>query len=1489
MAIERPPNATTQTTESRSSAKPARKRDDFKPSVKTQLAQRVGYLCSNPNCQRLTIGPRKGEDGANNVGVAAHIKAASVGGPRYDANQSSSERASLENGIWLCAVHAHQIDHDEKEFTVEKLKKWKRDAEERAFQQLMTGRGPASIERPSEELVQALAEQLSVLGLPDEDDLEAIRGKVRAGSLAQVEAFEATARWPKHSVELGLSAEGVDGIGSLEQEHFGRALVSAQQLVLLAAPGTGKTTSLVQIARKMLDEGPVPVFVPLGEWAETTKDVFTWLADRHGYAGLMNGHFKFLAHHGELAILLDGWNEVPIQARRRLITELSGLVRDFPLLKIVMSSRRTSIDVPLPGRRVIVLPLSDDQQVSIAAAMRGEEGVSVLDAAWRMSGLRDLVTIPLYLRALMEIATTGKLPETKEEVLEGMVEAHEGIPANAELLHRELNGDHRRYLIALAVAAQKADSPTMSADDARAAVIDAAGELLSKRLIGTVPNPVAVLDALVGSHLLVRLEDSLYAFQHQQLQEWFASFDLEVNLMSVANDLSFEHPLAAEVLNDRSWAEVVLFACERMSRKDVTSATIVAKLVDLLLGIDPLFAAQIISRSGSLVWVKAGQKVERFARSWHKAGEVDRAVGFMITSGRPEFEDVVWPLLTNEHALSAMRLVPRFNPAVLGNTMDREYLSLSKEARENLASGLAYDGDRNGIDAALRLALIEPEIKIRLSVFEGFSFRLATQHLEDLLHSSGPELVDEVARRGGIENVRDEHLRADLIARSQDIAATSTSPEFRLSEILRDLDNVGSSEAVLRELKDPAYSFKDQGAHLVHEAFAKFPEEVTQAVKWRVESGLDLPYQPQQYLDNALPSDEQSIAALVLEGHDSEQRMTAAYLVGPATVKTLIDRYLQARQAFRSGNLRTEAGARPVQALEDLLAATRTIVLLDALGNFADGLTPEQISDLASIISRHGRHSDDRMRFLPAEYRKTAIELINGWGQQMLAQAASRHEMANLTWAMRRVPDASQVSIIADMLNAELGAYHAAKAAFEVNRGDQKALDEIRFPHAHEYRVILVKIGTPDAVNVLKQHLLDSQFGSEAAIGLHVIWLQQNEPMEETRFNSWPDFARAAKNRTRDRTLTCDIAEVLIAAADTVQAEGGEKASNRVARYLGSAALLPHGDQASRLNEFLAGDLPIHTRLELAQRMVVGGLLIPAETILYGLEEQLAKIGDYKWASDNDLYPVLDWIKLLPLSDRPETMLDGLDLVEAKFKLQSWRIRDLLVSLHFLDEDHRIYLLRGMVARYPQLSGHYELFVALKKPGEKTLDFLLEIVSQRIGNNSIHRVTRHDYPEELYLTLSPAARDSLPARFAKASSSGAKAFLASILLASSNHQTFLELAKDKVGREVIRRSGWRVRTSLVYDRKPFGDNLFHSELIPRDLSYLRKGLFALTVSDDPETAAFATQFLEKIDLERNTEGNFGSDPRHPDIASGRPWPVVDFENQPLVDNRENGA
>ena len=107
-------------------------RDDFTEKVKQILQNRVGNRCSNPDCRVLTSGPNAHPEKATKTGVAAHITAASPGGPRYNPSLSKEQRKSALNGIWLCRRCADFIDSDYINYPVEILEKWKDDAEREA-------------------------------------------------------------------------------------------------------------------------------------------------------------------------------------------------------------------------------------------------------------------------------------------------------------------------------------------------------------------------------------------------------------------------------------------------------------------------------------------------------------------------------------------------------------------------------------------------------------------------------------------------------------------------------------------------------------------------------------------------------------------------------------------------------------------------------------------------------------------------------------------------------------------------------------------------------------------------------------------------------------------------------------------------------------------------------------------------------------------------------------------------------------------------------------------------------------------------------------------------------------------------------------------------------------------------------------------------------------------------------------------------------------
>jgi 5-methylcytosine-specific restriction endonuclease McrA len=108
-------------------------RDDFSPSIIRKLRDRVNLRCSNPSCRVPTSAPSNtSNDAVNNTGIAAHICAASEGGPRYKAAMTSQERKAIDNAIWLCANCSIRIDRDEESYKEEILREWKYKAEETA-------------------------------------------------------------------------------------------------------------------------------------------------------------------------------------------------------------------------------------------------------------------------------------------------------------------------------------------------------------------------------------------------------------------------------------------------------------------------------------------------------------------------------------------------------------------------------------------------------------------------------------------------------------------------------------------------------------------------------------------------------------------------------------------------------------------------------------------------------------------------------------------------------------------------------------------------------------------------------------------------------------------------------------------------------------------------------------------------------------------------------------------------------------------------------------------------------------------------------------------------------------------------------------------------------------------------------------------------------------------------------------------------------------
>ncbi len=359
-------------------------RDDFKAAVKENLWRRVGSRCSNPGCRRLTVGPQAVEAGAANIGVAAHLTAAASGGPRYDSSLTSEQRASQDNGIWLCRTCSRLIDVDATGYPLGRLQKWKLEAEAIAFRECTTGRIvvprallPLAEDEHGVPLVEFMAGGAAV-------DVATLLPRMLAAAQADLAGFGRILGVPALTVGLTLTLEDIGGRRSLTPVEVARGSQLAAAVCVVAPPGAGKTVTLMQIAEAILAEGQdAALFIPMAEWAATAGGFFESVVARAGFAGFEVAAFRAVAASGRRVLILDAWNELDGPSRARAIAELTRLRRELPLLRVVASTRRQALDVPGLDAVVSLQGLSSQQQRELAREIAGLAGERQLEAAQR--------------------------------------------------------------------------------------------------------------------------------------------------------------------------------------------------------------------------------------------------------------------------------------------------------------------------------------------------------------------------------------------------------------------------------------------------------------------------------------------------------------------------------------------------------------------------------------------------------------------------------------------------------------------------------------------------------------------------------------------------------------------------------------------------------------------------------------------------------------------------------------------------------------------------------------------------------------------------------------------------------------------------------------------------------------------------------------------------------------------------------------------------
>lgn len=187
-------------------------------------------------------------------------------------------------------------------------------------------------------------------------------------------------------------------------------------LLILGAPGSGKTTTLLELARDLIAQAredrsqPVPTVFNLSSWGGKSESVSGWMVkelkakyqipDRTGRAWLDRHH---------ILPLLDGLDEVSPGMQAACVGAINEFVQGYPSGLVVCSRLHEYASLPVRLKlngAVCLQPLSPEQ-ADAYLTKAGPELAALREALKEDENLRELTQTPLML-SIMSLAYEGQ-------------------------------------------------------------------------------------------------------------------------------------------------------------------------------------------------------------------------------------------------------------------------------------------------------------------------------------------------------------------------------------------------------------------------------------------------------------------------------------------------------------------------------------------------------------------------------------------------------------------------------------------------------------------------------------------------------------------------------------------------------------------------------------------------------------------------------------------------------------------------------------------------------------------------------------------------------------------------------------------------------------------------------------------------------------------------------------------------------------------------
>lgn len=1309
-----------------------------------------------------------------------------------------------------------------------------------------------------------------------------------------------------------LDSNGSDSADVMSLEQIDLALLQSSRIVVEGPAGRGKTTTLIQLAQRVHTVG-TPLIVELPAWTTSRQGILEYITGMPAFQAesLTAADLARVQQTEPFLFLLNGWNEIADSNSLQANHALRELERDFPSAGIIVATRTYHLTPPLPGAiRLRLLRLQPTQRDAYLAARLGAKDAELCARIDADSSLEELTRTPFILSEVASLFEADvAIPSTKVGILDQVLRLQERRDEHRNALQAApIFGLQKNYLKAIATEMTRRGAVTLPEAAARTVVATVVRELVNSGQIDSVGAPT-ILAMLTAHHVLERVDypQTAFQFEHQQLQEYYATLDVTALLLDLrCDDEGAIRCFMADYVNEPAWDEPLRMIAETFAeqtgdteadRKKICAGR---QLVEMALAVDPVFASELAQLSGTAVWSEVRSSVGERLRALYTIGDgsfVQYATAAMLATGADDFGDLIVPLLSGQDQqtrLRTYRLWPDIHVSSLGPNWQEQLRSWSDEVRADFVSELLH---HRMDDEIVAFAAEDKSVAVKKAAISGLMWTASDGALTRVLESMDEQTFEEVSHQNA--DRMPAALRPKTIVAMRKFIQNITDHLARLRTAL-ELINFGETDmdGVIKDALAAlsGSDLRNLGPHYIQPALEHLrkadPDWVSEWVAVQIAEGVL--YQYENWLPFVTVTPD-SLVEKYLQHLESEDLKNGRFGGMTSIIAACADAALAQRVFTKLRELRRKVDGEPGvrhelewQIMRQLETVFRRLPDNIAAAGILSSVTTADSLDIkvaAGLLSRVARSNEEPLRITDDDLKARLCTYLKHSVDVVLRQDDfNGEEKANLASSIAQAGKPGDMADLVRLIHADIERVRRGRTASA--GGDRGPLGNgATMSYAGWHITAIMHLDAVGADQVLTDLLAEPEYRSEAAAAMARDFIPKAKPFFDQTFRYdliWA--AREGRNvppgddQRRTRFVSALNAE--IKRLRERNQDGKPIASLKdLAKAL--AAIDGRGS-ASDVLEVIAipGQWDQYTCLDIAERLLMAGVVLPATTAFALLDSMVERTE--KWMQDSDKYLLRRVLALCPFVDDPASGIAKMRDVLGKRKFRGYELRELITALGESRSDvvvDLLYELASELSTFEQCEDKFiNAFAVLDTPRAREL--LLGFVDPDIRGIEL---TRPHHEEVLVARLADLAQRNpqIAARLRSLCERDLpqrKRYVLSKVMswlgtpeALAANMNLIDDAKPSRVPDGI----WDQLESAFVEQRPYGHNSNVFTQHARAANELRVLLFRMAVEDEKRRKS-AFMLLGQIEKWRVEYGRPLDEPRHPDLASGQSWPPVDL-------------